>query len=124
MAGLFGLNSTRESIEMDKVVEKVEKIQSFCALCISRCGAIATIEDGRFTGLEADPGHPTGQALCIKGKVAPDLVYHPDRFTHPMKRTNPKGDADPGCKQITWDEALSIIAEQLQELAEHHGPAQ
>ena len=107
---------------MAEEVERFEKVPSFCALCISRCGAIATIKDGRFTGLEADPAHPTGQALCIKGKVAPELVYHPDRLTHPIKRTNPKGDVDPGWKQIGWDEALSVIAERLEGLAKRHGP--
>ena len=107
---------------MAEGIQRTEKIPSFCALCISRCGAIATLEDGRFTKLEADPAHPTGQALCIKGKVAPELVYHPDRLTHPMKRTNPKGDADPGWQQISWEEALDVVAERLRRLAEHHGP--
>ena len=107
---------------MAEGMQRTEKIPSFCALCISRCGAIATLEDGQFTRLEADPAHPTGQALCIKGKVAPELVYHPDRLTHPMKRTNPKGDADPGWQQISWEEALHVIAERLRRLAEHYGP--
>ena len=107
---------------MTEVAQRIEKVPSFCALCISRCGAIATVEGGKFTRLEADPTHPTGEALCIKGKVAPELVYHPDRLTHPMKRTNPKGDSDPGWEQISWDEALSAIAERLKELAERHGP--
>ena len=89
---------------MAEGMQRTEKVPSFCALCISRCGATATLEDGRFTGLEADPAHPTGQALCIKGKVAPELVYHPDRLVHPMKRTNPKGDADPGWQQIGFEQ--------------------
>ena len=73
-----------------------EHIPCFCALCVSRCGAIATVTDGRFVALDADPEHPTGQALCLKGKVAPEIVYHPKRLLHPLKRTRPKGDADPG----------------------------
>ncbi len=101
---------------------RIEKVPSFCALCVSRCGAVATLEDGRFTKLEADPSHPTGQALCIKGKVAPELVYSPERLTHPMKRTNPKGAADPGWQRISWDEALDTVAARLRELADKHGP--
>ena len=107
---------------MTEVAQRIEKVPSFCALCISRCGAIATVEGGKFTRLEADPTHPTGEALCIKGKVAPELVYHPDRLTHPMKRTNPRGDPDPGWERISWDEAYSTIAERLRELAANHGP--
>ena len=97
-------------------------VPTYCALCISRCGAIATIENGRLTALSPDPGHPTGRALCLKGKVAPELVYHPDRLLHPMKRTNPKGDPDPGWQRISWDEALDTTATRLRELAERHGP--
>ncbi len=100
----------------------VERTPTYCALCTSRCGAIATLEDGRFSALEADPSHPTGQALCIKGKVAPELVYHTGRLLYPMKRTQPKGAADPGWVKIGWEEALDRIAERLQDLAEKHGP--
>ena len=102
--------------------QSVERIPTFCALCISRCGAIATVEDGRLTRLAADPSHPTGRALCIKGKVAPELVYHPDRLLYPMKRTRPKDAADPGWERITWDEALDTIAAHLGALAKAHGP--
>ena len=83
-----------------------ERIPCFCALCVSRCGAIATVTDGRFVALDADPEHPTGQALCLKGKVAPEIVYHPRRLLRPLKRTRPKGEADPGWVEIGWDEAL------------------
>lgn len=100
----------------------IEHVPTFCALCISRCGAVATVNDGRLTALGADPTHPTGQALCIKGKVAPELVYHPDRLLHPMKRTRPKDAADPGWERIGWDEALDIAAGRLRALAEAHGP--
>ncbi len=99
-----------------------EQVPGFCALCISRCGATATLEDGRFVALKPDPSHPTGQALCIKGKVAPELVYHPDRLLYPMKRTRPKGAADAGWQQISWDEALDTIAGKLKALADRHGP--
>ena len=99
-----------------------EQVPTFCALCISRCGATATVSDGRFVALKADPSHPTGHALCIKGKVAPELVYHPDRLLYPMKRTHPKGDADPGWKRISWDEALDTVATRLKELSERYGP--
>jgi anaerobic selenocysteine-containing dehydrogenase len=97
-------------------------IPTFCALCVSRCGALATVEDGRFTALGPDPAHPTGQALCIKGKVAPEIVYHPDRLLYPLRRTRPKGDADPGWERIGWDEALSTVAARLTELAGKYGP--
>src|SRR2546428_13363468 len=98
------------------------RIQGYCALCVSRCGSIAVVEDGRFVALEPDPSHPTGQALCAKGRAAPELVYHPERLLHPLKRTRPKGDADPGWQQISWDEAMDLTATRLRKLADEHGP--
>ena len=97
-------------------------IPSFCALCVSRCGATAIVDDGVFVSLQPDPSHPTGQALCVKGKVAPELVYHSERLLYPLKRTRPKGAADPGWQRITWDEALAITAAGLRKLSEEHGP--
>src|SRR5215831_4989972 len=99
-----------------------ERIPGYCALCISRCGSIAVVENGRFVALEPDPSHPTGQALCAKGRAAPELVYHPDRLAHPLRRTRPKGEADPGWQRITWDEALDLTATAMRRIADADGP--
>jgi anaerobic selenocysteine-containing dehydrogenase len=97
-------------------------IHGYCGLCIARCGAVATVEDGRFTRLDPDRSHPTGQAICAKGRAAPELVYHPDRLTYPLRRTRPKGDRDPGWERIGWDEALNLTAAAMRRVAERHGP--
>src|SRR5690349_24496339 len=98
-----------------------EQIQCYCAMCISRCGALAVVEHDRFVALEPDPSHPTGKALCAKGRAAPELVYHPDRLVYPLKRTRPKGDPDPGWQRISWDEALDLTAARLRAIAGTHG---
>lgn len=102
--------------------QRGDRVPTFCALCVSRCGATATVEEGTLVALEADPSHPTGQALCIKGKAAPELVYHRERLLHPLRRTRPKGDPDPGWRRIGWDEALEVTADRLLRLAREHGP--
>ena len=99
-----------------------QKIQTYCGLCIARCGAIATVVDGLFTRLDPDPSHPTGAALCAKGRAGPDLVYSKDRLTKPLRRTRPKGTADPGWVEISWDEALNATAAALRRIAAEHGP--
>jgi anaerobic selenocysteine-containing dehydrogenase len=98
------------------------RIHGYCGLCIARCGTIAVVEDGRFTRLDPDPAHPTGQALCAKGRAAAELVYHPERLTHPLRRTRPKGASDPGWERIGWDEALTLTAAAMRRVAERHGP--
>lgn len=99
-----------------------ERVHTYCGLCIARCGAVAVVEEGRFTRLEPDPAHPTGEALCAKGRAAPELVYHPQRLTHPLRRTRPKGDPDPGWQRISWDEALQLTAAAMRRTAERYGP--
>jgi anaerobic selenocysteine-containing dehydrogenase len=89
-----------------------QQLHTYCAMCISRCGVVATVEDGRFTKVNADPAHPNG-CICVKGTAAPEIVYSPDRLQYPMKRTKPKGDADPGWVRISWDEAMTLTAARL-----------
>ena len=107
---------------MSATQQATERIPGYCALCVSRCGAIAVVENGRFVALLPDPSHPTGEAICAKGRAAPELVYHADRLLHPMKRTRPKGDPDPGWQRISWDEALDLTVRTLRQLADRHGP--
>lgn len=102
---------------------ETQRIHGFCGLCIARCGSIATVENGRFTRLDPDPAHPTGQALCAKGRAAPEMVYHAQRLTHPLRRTRPKGDPDPGWERISWDEALDLTAAAIRRVSAQHGPA-
>ena len=107
---------------MSAEMPNVRQVQGYCGLCIARCGTVATVTDGKFTGLAPDPTHPTGAAICAKGRAAPELVYHNDRLKRPLRRTRPKGDADPGWEEISWDAALDQIAAAMRRIAEQHGP--
>jgi anaerobic selenocysteine-containing dehydrogenase/ferredoxin-NADP reductase len=105
---------------MHALAEK--RTPGFCALCKSRCGSILVTRNGRFVGQEPNPDHPTGQALCIKGKAAPELVYNRQRQLYPLKRTTPKEEKDPAWVRISWDEALDTIAKRLRRVREESGP--
>ena len=100
----------------------VNAVRGFCALCTAHCATIATVTDGKVVRLEADADHPNGGVFCLKGKAAPELVYHPDRLNYPLKRTRPKGDPDPGWQRVSWDEALDDIARHLNHVREQYGP--
>ncbi|MCC6191615.1 MAG: molybdopterin-dependent oxidoreductase [Anaerolineales bacterium] len=103
------------------VGSKTVRTPIYCALCVSRCGSIAVVQEGRLIALEPDPSHPTGKAICAKGRAAPELVDHPDRLRFPLKRTRPKGNSDPGWQRISWDEALDLTAARLRAIAADHG---
>jgi anaerobic selenocysteine-containing dehydrogenase len=94
----------------------------YCALCISRCGCVGTLVDGILTRVDPDPAHPTGQALCVKAKAAAEAVYAPERLHYPLRRTHPKGAADPGWTRISWDEALDLVAAKARASIALHGP--
>ena len=51
-------------------------VPTFCALCVSRCGATATITDGQFVALGPDPRHPTGPVGRLPAEV--QVVLHRD----------------------------------------------
>ena len=101
--------------------KNIERIPGYCALCTSVCGCVSVVEDGRLVAVEPDPAHPTGKALCGKGRAAPELVYHEDRLLHPLRRVSPKDEAGKW-ERISWDEALDETAEALRRLAAEHGP--
>ncbi len=96
-------------------------MRGYCALCTAHCATITTVENGRVVRLDPDPDHPNGGVMCIKGKAAPELLYHPERLNYPLKRTRPKSAPDPGWQRISWDQALDDIAERLRAIRARHG---
>jgi anaerobic selenocysteine-containing dehydrogenase len=97
------------------------RIPGYCALCWSSCGCISIVEDGKLVAVEPDPAHPTGLSLCGKGQAAPDYIYSDARVLYPMKRTRPKGAADPGWERISWDEALDLTAAAIERIRKNAG---
>ena len=97
-------------------------VRGFCALCTAHCATIATVTDGKVVRLQADADHPNGGVFCLKGKAAPELVYHPDRLNYPLKRTRPKSDPDPGWQRVSWNEALDDIARRIDAIRREYGP--
>jgi anaerobic selenocysteine-containing dehydrogenase len=74
------------------------------------------VENGKIVKVQGMTEHPVNRGkLCPKGGVVTDLVYAPDRIRYPMKREN--GD----WRQISWDEALNIIAARLKQVKERYG---
>lgn len=93
----------------------------FCTLCRSRCGTLNEVVGDRLVSVRPNPDHPTGKAMCAKGRAAPELVDSPHRQFHPLRRTAPKGAADPLWERISWEEALSEIADRLVTFREETG---
>ncbi|MFC6670002.1 molybdopterin-dependent oxidoreductase [Marinobacterium aestuariivivens] len=99
----------------------VEDKRGYCTLCRSRCGTLNRVENDSLIKVLPDPEHPTGAAMCMKGRAAPELVHSPNRILYPMRRTRPKTDEDPGWERISWQDAIAEIAARLSDIKAESG---
>jgi anaerobic selenocysteine-containing dehydrogenase len=77
---------------------------------------LVTLEGDRAVALAGDGGHPfTNGFLCHKVSRYLERVYHPQRLTHPLRHSGPKGAGE--FVRISWDEALDEIACRFREIA-------
>jgi anaerobic selenocysteine-containing dehydrogenase len=106
-----------------------DAVATACALCASRCAAIGYVEHDQLVKIE---GHPdsirTLGKLCAKGQAGVNQIYDPDRLLQPLKRVGNRGEGK--WQVVSWDAALSELAERLGQLRDagqpekfmfHHG---
>jgi anaerobic selenocysteine-containing dehydrogenase len=101
----------------------VKVIRTMCRGCGKmECGTWVTVENGKAVKIEGDESNFAAYGnCCSKSQASLQAAYHPDRLMYPMKRTNPKGDDDPGWVRISWDEALQTSADKLNEIYHRYG---
>jgi len=111
-------------------------IPSCCNMCGGQSGVLAHVVNGVVDKIEPNHWNPNnysnissdffdgyteqlgckeGGAICPKGNASIAQLYDPDRVSRPLKRTNPDKSvgADPGWREISWDQALDEIAAKL-----------
>lgn len=87
--------------------------------CYNTCTMLSHVVNGKLIKLEGDPAHGYCQGrLCAKGYAYTRYVYSPERLRYPL-RQYPRGSGN--WVRITWDEALSQIAEKIIELNQRYG---
>lgn len=88
--------------------------------CPDACGLLVDVEGGRAAKVRGDPEHPYSQGtLCPKMNGYDRTVHSPDRLTHPLIRTGPKGAGQ--FRRVTWDEAIALVADRLRAVRAEHG---
>ena len=95
---------------------------STCAGCTSWCASEILVEGGRALKVRGNSHSQIhGVSNCPRKHLGIQQMYDPDRVTQPMRRTNPnKGpDEDPEFEPITWEEAISEIADHIMMLREN-----
>ncbi|WP_018124614.1 molybdopterin-containing oxidoreductase family protein [Desulfovibrio oxyclinae] len=99
----------------------MEVRRSYCGLCHPRCGTLLHIEDGKVVKVTGDPDHPiTRGAICERGRLMLDHIYHPDRLNYPLKRVGKRGEGR--WERVSWDQALDEVADKLRKLKDEFGP--
>jgi thiosulfate reductase/polysulfide reductase chain A len=101
-------------------VAGVTTIPSFCEMCFWRCGGIAYVRNGKLWKFEGNPLDPQSRGrLCPRGTGAVGSHYDPDRLQKPLVRRGERGKEQ--WTAVTWDEALTHVAERMQKIKAAHG---
>jgi menaquinone reductase, molybdopterin-binding-like subunit len=133
MATLEGCRSAEKQlirfIPEEELIPGIATIKpSVCTVCSAGCGLQVRVMQGEAEvvrrgqqglikmglakKLEGNPQHPVNQGkLCARGQASLQLLYHPDRITHPIKRTGPRGSGE--FQAISWDDALKEVSAHL-----------
>ena len=94
-----------------------EIVCSSCRACISNCGVLVHVRNGRVTKIEGDERDPMSKGrVCTKGLAAIQALYNPMRMKYPMKRVGERGTNE--WERISWDEAVDTIVDHLMEVYE------
>ncbi len=96
----------------------MKQVTTVCARdCYDTCALIVTLgESGQILTVKGDPKSPVTRGFtCPRGAKDHERL-HKNRVEAPFLR---KGNS---FERITWDEALSIVSQELGEILEKHGP--
>lgn len=123
--GTAGAASTFDLVPLeahaDTAVETKKCFNCCPRNCYDTCSIVSTVEDGVLKTVTGNPDNTyTDGRLCVKGYSYPRRVYSPDRIKYPMRQTA-KGSGE--WEQITWDEAIDIIARKIVEIQQEDGNA-
>ncbi|MEG0505215.1 MAG: twin-arginine translocation signal domain-containing protein, partial [Raoultibacter sp.] len=107
----------------DETAGAVERIRSCCRACGKvECGVWVTVQDGKVIKVEGDESNPHSRGhCCSKSQSSMLAAYHPDRLKYVMKRTNPKGEDDPGWVRVSLKEGFDIVGEKFKEIVGKYG---
>ena len=88
-----------------------------CVLCELNCGIEVLVIDNQITKVRGDKKHPTSQGyLCQKATRLNHYQNSKDRITSPLRRN-----ADGSFEEISWDTAITEIADKLGQVKDTWG---
>ncbi len=97
-----------------KLARRYTLVPTVCFNCESACGLLAYVDKSTYEikKFEGNPVHPGSRGRnCAKGPATHNQIYDPERILYPLKRVGERGEGK--WKRVSWDEALSDIAEKM-----------
>ena len=93
-----------------------KKIKTICPYCGVGCGINVYVKNNQIIKIKGDEESCVNKGfLCIKGKFAFEYVNSPDRLKKPLRRKNND------FEEISWEEALETIYENLEKAIKKYG---
>ncbi|MCL4236889.1 MAG: formate dehydrogenase subunit alpha [Anaerolineae bacterium] len=93
-------------------------VRTTCPYCGVGCQMELYLKDGVIYRVGAPfDAAPNYGKLCVKGRYGTDFTMHPRRLTTPLIRAGAPGEFRPA----TWDEALTLVSEQLARIVRESG---
>lgn len=97
--------------------------------CGSRCPLKAYVKEGQVVRIDIDsdgddefgPGKIYQMRSCVRGRTNRQRIYSPDRIQKPLKRVEGTKRGEGKYEEITWDEAIDLIATTMKEIKEEYG---
>ena len=87
-----------------------------CNLCEAICGLVFTLDDDRITSVRGDADDPLSRGhICPKAVALQDVHEDPDRLRRPVRRIGDRW------QEVSWDEALDLVATNLARAVNEHG---
>ncbi|MBI6298177.1 molybdopterin-dependent oxidoreductase [Proteus mirabilis] len=117
-----------KSLPIANIDEKPATVVATCSTfdCGGKCDIRAHVKEGIVTRITTRPDADLDEQMpimraCVRGRGYRKFTYHADRLKYPMKRVGKRGEGK--FERISWDEATSLIAENVTRLTQQHGAA-
>ena len=96
---------------------QLERTQTTCTFCGCGCQLeLNTLADRKVVKVTTkDEGGVNQGSLCVKGRFGFDFIHHPDRLQKPLVKKSGV------FVEVSWEEALALVATKLQEIKEKYG---
>ncbi|HAW50220.1 TPA: formate dehydrogenase subunit alpha [bacterium] len=102
---------------------ELKKVTTICSYCGCGCTFDLNVKDNEVIKVTSTEGGINGLALCVKGRFGFDFINNPARLKTPLIRQNTKNKShEAEFKEVSWEEALSLVAERFKEIKDKYGP--